>query len=354
MFAGCDPFGPGPQEVIGVMSGALPIAKASPRRRVAAAAALAALLLAACPARADSAFMKDIKTQNAHHFAKPLTLPKEHKPPTIERDWEDKFTRKSWKMSEGPITIEVTLKKGGPPDGLLFQNPILSLSVEGKQVLSVQGSESFPDNPIFLVQIAEMDPGNPYKEVVFSSFTGGAHCCSDTRILVSSKDGGTWREIEIGPFDGGPLEARDVDGDGRYEFVMRDNAFLYAFGCYACATAPYHVLQLEDGKIVDASSKPAFRARHVNSLKNMVEGAGGDRGANSFLAGYVAQKIRLEEGAQAWKFMLKYYDRKDDWGLEACSVKENDRGECPGKKVMLSFPQALERFLVQAGYELKK
>lgn len=315
---------------------------------------LALGLLAPAPAQGDSAIVSDLKAQNAHHLAKPPALAKATKPPGIERDWEKTLKRKSWTLSSGPIAIEVTLKRGGPPDGSLLVAPLLSLSVEGKRVLSVEGAESFPDNPVFLVQIAEMDPGNPYPEVVFSTFTGGAHCCSDTRVLASSRDGRTWRSIEIGMFDGGPLGVSDLDGDGRYEFSMHDNAFLYTFACYACSTAPFKVLRLEDGKLVDASSAPAFRDRHVNALRRMIEWAGEDMDANGFLAGYVAQKILLGEGAQAWKFMLKYYDRKGGWGLETCSVKQTDLGECPGKEIKLTYPQALEHFLRQAGYELKK
>ncbi len=306
-------------------------------------------------ARANSAFVKEMKAQNAHHFKKPVILPEAKKPATLEREWEDKITRTSWQLSEGPISILITLTKGGPPDGLLTMIPILSLSVEGKKMLRVEGSESFPDNPVFVVQIAELDPGNPYKEVVFSTFTGGAHCCSDTRILTSSKDGKTWKTIEMDSIDGEPLEVRDLNGDGRFEFAFPDNSFLYTFGCYACSAAPLHVLQLQDGNLRDVSGQSQFRPNQVKSLENLIEWAGDGMDMNGFLAGYVAQKILLGEGAQAWKLMLKYYDRKGDWGLDFCSVKENDKGECPpGKNKTLSYPDALERFYKKTGYELKK
>ncbi len=332
----------------------------APARFLAAAAvAMAAFVcmvyFSASPAWTAGNFVNELNARNAHHFAKPLTLQKEKHPPTIKRDYEDKLKRESWQLSEGEISVSITLTKGGPPDGMLFLTPVLSLSIGGKKVLRVEGSESFPDNPVFLVQIAEMDPGNPHKEVVFSSYTGGAHCCSDTRILTSSRDGKTWKEVELGPIDGGPLKVRDLNGDGRYEFAFRDNAFLYTFGCYACSTAPFHVLQLQDGKLIDASARVEFRPHHVTSLQQIIEWAADDMDMNGFLAGYVAQKILLGEGPQAWKFMLEYYDRKSDWGLVSCSVKENEKGECPqGKKVTLTFPQALERFYKDVGYKLKK
>ncbi len=311
--------------------------------------------VAPASAQGESAFVRDLKTQNAPHLAAAPKLAKEIKPPELERDWEEKLDRKSWTLRSGPLTVEITLKQGGPPDALLLVAPLLSLSVEGREVLNAEGAESFPDNPVFRVQIAELDPGNPYPEVIFSTYTGGAHCCSDTRVLTSSKDGKSWSEIEAGSFDGGPLGVSDLDGDGRYEFSIRDNAFLYAFSCYACSTAPLKVLRLEDGKLIDASTDPAFRGHQVASLRRIIEWAGEDMDINGFLPGYVAQKILLGEGAQAWKFMAKYYDRKTDWGLETCSVKRNGEGECPpAKKVKLNFPDALERFLNETGYKFEK
>jgi len=72
---------------------------------------------------------------------------------------------------------------------------------------------------------AEIDPGNANPEVVVAFYTGGAHCCSDTSVVTSSPDGSTWTTVDVGEFDGGPLLASDIDGDGRYEFETRDNAF---------------------------------------------------------------------------------------------------------------------------------
>ena len=303
----------------------------------------------------DGPFVSELKSQNAHLFAKPIGVAKERTPATLKRDYEEKLSKTEWSLSDGPVRVDVTLKRGGPPDGVLYMNPVLSVSVDGTEVIKSEGSESFPDNPVFLVQIAEMDPSNPYPEVVFSTYTGGAHCCSDTRVLTSSSDGKEWREIAVGPFDGGPLAARDLNGDGRYELATRDNAFLYTFGCYACSTAPLLILALEDGKLNNVSAKPAFRANQLQSLKHIIEWADESGDRNGFLAGYVGQKILLGEGAPAWQLMLKYYDRKSDWGLESCTVERNKDGACPkGKSVKLTYPEALKRFLSENDYKLEE
>ena len=82
--------------------------------------------------QAESAFIRELKARNAHHLAKSLALRKAAKPPAIEREWENKLTRKHWTLSAGPISVEVTLKRGGPPDGLLYVSALLSLQVKGK------------------------------------------------------------------------------------------------------------------------------------------------------------------------------------------------------------------------------
>ncbi len=331
----------------------------APARPYLAAVAISLIVLLASAsvplvAQDTGPFVKELKAQNADLLAKPVKLPKERKPPTIERDFEDKVSRTEWRISNGPVSVSVALKKGGPPDGMLYMSPVVTVSVDGKETIRSEGSESIPDNPIFLVQIAEMDLLNAHPEIVFSTYTGGAHCCSDTRVLTSAKDGRSWREIVAGLFDGEPLGARDLDGDGRYELATSDNAFLYTFGCYACSTAPLLVLALEDGKLKNVSRNPTFRPNQLNSLKHMIGSANEDSDRNGFLAGYLGQKSLLDEGKQAWQLMTKYYDHKSEWGLESCSVKPDDKGECPkGKMVKRTFPEALKIFLKENDYELE-
>ncbi|MGH6735413.1 MAG: hypothetical protein ACRECX_04950 [Methyloceanibacter sp.] len=219
-------------------------------------------------------------------------------------------------------------------------------------VAKLQGeSAGFADPPVS-VQIAELDPNNPYPEVVVSFYTGGAHCCSVTSVITSNAEGSEWTTVDVGEFDGGPMLAVDLDGDGTYEFETRDNAFLYAFACYACSEAPLQVLALKGDKIEDMSGDARFKTAHAAWLKTMIVGVPEEE-VNGFLAGYVAQKIRLGEGKDAWDLMLKYYDRNTDWGLEACDQDLDERGECPGEMTKVTFPEALELMLKENGYMLE-
>ena len=52
--------------------------------------------------------------------------------------------------------------------------------------------------PHALMQVIELDGDNPYQEVIFSAFTGGAHCCNHTTVLSNNSIGVNWNEIVLG------------------------------------------------------------------------------------------------------------------------------------------------------------
>jgi len=172
-------------------------------------------------------------------------------------------------------------------------------------------------------------------------------------VVTASPDGSAWTTVDVGEFDGGPLLATDLDGDGRYEFVPRDNAFLYAFACYACSEAPLEMLTVENGAVKNVTTEERFKPAHASWLKGMI-GNVPDDDVNGFLAGYVGEKILLGEGKQAWDLMLEYYDKASDWGLEVCEQPLDEDGECPVQQVKLTFPDALERMLNENGYKVEE
>ncbi|MGD9868584.1 MAG: hypothetical protein AB7U38_11355 [Hyphomicrobiales bacterium] len=254
-----------------------------------------------------------------------------------------------WRMGVGPMTVEIAMRKR--KDGKeTAQTPVLTLTVAGKVAGRITGEETYYDFPAFAAQIVEMDPSNPYPEVLFSSYTGGAHCCSVTSILTSTQDGRGWRVVEAGTFDGSPIRAEDADHDGRFEIAEWDNRFLYAFGCYACSNAPLKIERLADTRMVDVSRDPAFRERQRQHLKSMVQRATADMDVNSYLGGYVAQKILLGEGEEAIALMREHHDSSGGFDYESCTVSLDRDGNCKGEMQKLDFPEALMRFLKENGY----
>jgi hypothetical protein len=257
-------------------------------------------------------------------------------------------------ISQGSIKAALTyVVEEGSEEGDKSYAPVVTVFADGKEVAKLEGSGTGFGDPPVSVQIAELDPGNPHPEVVVSFYTGGAHCCSDTSVILSNADGSSWSTLDVGEFDGGPMLTVDIDNDGRYEFETRDNAFLYTFACYACSETPLQILAVENGAVKDVSSEPRFRKAHEAWLKTMIANVPEDD-VNGFLAGYVAEKSLLGEGKEAWDLMLAHYDKSSNWGLEACTEEIDDDGECSGQMLTLTFPEALERMLKESGYNVEQ
>ena len=300
----------------------------------------------AAPSLAEAIKQQDAKYLDAPNVEGVDTAPK------IEGGGsEEGTTPGTQEISQGDVKAVLSYTEQKGEDGETMRAPVVTVFAGGKEVAKLEGEDvGFADPPVSL-QIAELDPGNSQPEVVVSFYTGGAHCCSDTSVITASADGSSWATVDVGEFDGSPLLATDLNGDGRYEFVTRDNAFLYTFGCYACSEAPLQVLAIENGAVKNMSSDPRFRPAHASYLKTMIENVP-DEEPNGFLAGYVGEKSLLGEGKAAWELMLTYYDKASDWGLDACDKPLNENGDCPGQEVRLSFPDALQRMLKENGYKV--
>ena len=229
--------------------------------------------------------------------------------------------------------------------------PVAVVRVNGREVGRLSGAEW--QTPASLVQIAEMDPSNPYPEVLLSSFTGGAHCCKQIQVLTSDRNGKNWREVKLGPFDGGPSPAEDPLRSGRFLIVSIDNRFLYRFACYACSTAPARIWALQGDAFVDVSHRPEFMPIHRRNLQRMAAWfqQKKPRSANGFLAGYVANKALVGEFADGWARMLQRFESSSDWDLTECKGQLDFTGKCQGREIVYSsFPQALRAFLIETGY----
>ncbi|WP_075216951.1 hypothetical protein [Mongoliimonas terrestris] len=237
-------------------------------------------------------------------------------------------------------------------DGLRVAVPVLTVTGPGTATLTVAGRPSGFDNPQGTAEIVEMDPAAPGPEVVLTSYTGGAHCCTAVEALHLTA-AGNWTAVSFGQWDGGgPEMIEDADGDGVAELVSVDNAFLYAFDCYACSEAPLKILALRNGAVADVTAEPRFLPRHRAWLAEMEQRLvdyGGERGPG-FWAGWIAAKTRVGEGAAAWAAFEAAYDPTTDEGVEACAVEAEI---CPESAVrILPLPQALRAFMVRMGYGL--
>jgi hypothetical protein len=255
----------------------------------------------------------------------------------------------SAEVSAGDLTARITIEKL-PEEDPALDFPVLHVLVRGAEMLRITGAGADLDFPATEASIAEMDPANDTPEVYFTSYSGGAHCCS--RVFVATKVGEAWKAVEIGEFDSDGDYLEDADGDGRAEIVVVDNRFLYRFDCYSCSAAPLTIVGIDKGAAVDLSADPRFRETHRRWLEELEDGTDPVERWKSpgFLAGWVATRVRLGEGAAAWRELLENWDLTSDRGAPACLTgAEMDR--CPRKsRKVLKFPDRLKIFLDANGY----
>lgn len=321
--------------------------------------ALLCLLLLWQQGAANAANLAEaINAADAKYLERPAVTWADDTPKIETGSDEEDSTPKPQEISQGAVRAALSYRQDRREDGETGYIPIVTIFADGKEVAKIEGEDvGFAEPPLSL-QIAEMDPGNSYPEIVVSFYSGGAHCCSDTNVVTANADGSAWSTVEIGELDGSPLLAADLDGDGRYEFGTRDNAFLYAFACYACSETPLQVIAVENGEVKNVTSEPRFQPAHASWLKEIIgtlsqDGEPQGEDMNGFLAGYVGEKSLLGEGKQAWEVMLANYDKTSDWGLEACSGPLDEDGECAGQTLKLTFPEALEHMLKENGYKVE-
>jgi len=224
--------------------------------------------------------------------------------------------------------------------------PVLTIHAKGVQPFIVRGDDG--GFPAATFGVGRFDPKGGDQQVVFTYFTGGAHCC-DAVLLAEHVPNG-WRTVDLGKWDGGfAVPPVDLDGDGGVDFVFVDQRFLYAFGCFACGHAPPQIMSVVDGKVKDVSTAPGLRPVFERDIAEAKEGCA--QGENAVCAGYVADATRLGRFDEAWAFMLANYNRKDDWDYpKRCTSKIVDF-QCPGHEIVpADFPQSLKWFLEDNGY----
>lgn len=159
-------------------------------------------------------------------------------------------------LRSGELVFNVSSLASGKESGRF---PVLSGYANGLLVFTARVEESSNEVPNAEVAVVRLDPTSPERQVVFSSFWGGAHCCTVTRI--ATKIGTEWRVVQGNTIDGGGgYTFDDIDGDGAAEFLGRDQSFLYPFAPYSTSWAPETISKLASDRLVDVTAHPAFQS----------------------------------------------------------------------------------------------
>jgi hypothetical protein len=253
----------------------------------------------------------------------------------------------------GDLSVTLDSEPGSDAESRV---PVFTGRWRDQVVFSVRIEDAEAEEPRTEARVLRLDLKMPVPQVVMTAFTGGAHCCTVTRIATAQMPG-EWRVLDAGQLDGDGYRFVDVDNDGAMELISFDNAFLYAFASYAASNAPTRIAKLEGSDINDVTDEPRYRAFLRRKVEEMEAYARKDPKlwhSNGFLGGWVAAKSLIGQIDNAWRRMLSSYDRKSDWSLEECTTGE-ELDKCPKDKVRtLSFPEALNKLLVDNNYPTLK
>lgn len=271
-----------------------------------------------------------------------------------EKPWEEARplatyeVKKPVQFASGDITFSVSME--GDEDN---PGPTTASAKRGDEVLftfstptefSMFGSDA---------GLLKLDPATAAPQLVFTRFTGGAHCCTQTWIATAPEGGTGWTLIDAGVLDGGGYSFEDIDGDGTLELINVDNNFLYAFDSYAGSFAPIRVNRLRGNILKDISSEDEARSQLKRDLARMEFAAKLNPDLwkeNGFLAGWVAAKQRLGQGEDAWQTALENLNPNSDFGPQTCKTGKPIE-DCPFDDLeRVPVAKALAQFLAELDY----
>lgn len=159
---------------------------------------------------------------------------------------------------EGAVQATVTYPPppatGGPGlPGLHLEilrsgQPAYSQPISSGACLQECGLEVFGGGPL---QVKDLE-GNGQPAVVLWLNTGGAHCCTVVQVYSFDPGAMAYRLVEHDFGDPGAV-LEDAASNGHLEFSSADDRFAYAFTSYAYSALPLQIWSFQGGRFVDAT-----------------------------------------------------------------------------------------------------
>jgi hypothetical protein len=104
--------------------------------------------------------------------------------------------------------------------------------------------------------------GTGHPDVIVQTYSGGAHCCFS---WVVYELGPQLTQILQSPPSNCEGEFKDLDGDGRLEFITCDDLFAYKYCCFANSPLPKVIMSYEPGRgYVPAG--PRFQQEYADDI----------------------------------------------------------------------------------------
>jgi hypothetical protein len=108
-----------------------------------------------------------------------------------------------------------------------------------------------PERHASSVHVLDLE-SNGEPDVVLNLFTGGAHCCTLEQIFRFDAAHGAYVKTEHDFGDPGD-NIRDLDHNGRLEFVTADDDFAFAFTSFAASGLPLQILTFRTGHFTNVT-----------------------------------------------------------------------------------------------------
>jgi hypothetical protein len=138
-------------------------------------------------------------------------------------------------------------------------------------------------------------------EVLLDTFTGGAHCCLESRFFRYLPDRGAYAGT-LHNWGNGGYRAKNIDGRDGVELVSNDDRFAYAFTAFAASAFPLQIWHLEEGRLLDVTRNfPGEVKLDSNGLWRLYEKVRGERAdVRGVLAAWLADECLLGREEQGW------------------------------------------------------
>lgn len=266
----------------------------------------------------------------------PITLE-----PNFLMQWPEGADGATFQFGDFSMALDLV----GPKDADWIDEAILTITRPGSTPFRVQAYAS--NSGFGQIGIFDLTAGGA-PTLVFESFSGGAHCCMDVKLVTL--DEGPLKVVDLGMFDGGLVEPIDLDGDGVFEFLVNDDRFNYTFDAYAFSSSPPLIYAMGPEGPYDASREARFRSIYVDAYNQLAPVCIIPEGYNAGgCAAYLgaAARLGIYEGLRATLApALSQMDMASGWEEYSFCLDQ----ECETQKEFTDLMAAVEYALGDWGY----
>jgi hypothetical protein len=238
--------------------------------------------------------------------------------------------------------VAVRMQMRGRLDGI--KSVAVDVSNGKSEVVSFDIEGTY--GPHGTIGLVKLEQWRDVEHLLFTNFTGGAHCCTEVRVVDFSSEPPVL--IDVGTFDTGTVEPKDIDGDGYQELAVPDERFR-AFDSYAGSFPPLLIYAIAEQKLADVTRDVRFAQQHKWMFDRQAAACGTEArlapGACAGLLGTAAVLGLLGPTSDSLNFDTQPEASAFPWTYFKC-----DNAECSKTTQISDFLDAIKGELPRWGY----